>query len=451
MSEELLGREALLAASEPSPAEGYALPGAWFTLTVMLCLTMFGFVDRQVITLVAAPMAASLRLTDGQIGAVQGLAITVFTLLVSYPAAWLADRVDRRLVVGLMILIWSIGTVACGFARSFHQLFAAAVLIAAGEAGLAPIGLSLVADLFTGRKRVLANSANYLAGLIGISAALILTGGLVAAITGARAGLPYPLREFEPWRLAFIAAALPAPIFFLLLPFARLRRPPATGQSGHPSNEALGAYLRAHGPGAVGVFLGLAIFSFSYGGFLVWLPVAAARLFGLSPAQNGLWMGGATAMGTLCGVAAGTLALRWLRPKLGARASIRLCWLAMLVAAPLTLAFALVGSAPELFGLVAVLMAIGTFIGCMVPNMLQDLAPGGIRSQVIAIYIIVTTLIAGSSPTVVGLLSGALGGPRSILYAIAISAAPAWVVACVVFRLVEHPYQRIVQAVGGGA
>jgi MFS family permease len=195
-------------------------------------MTLFGFVDRQLLTLAAAPLAASLHLSDGQLGLVQGVAFAIFTVAVVYPIAWAADRFDRRLVIGGCVIVWSLGTAACGLAQNFGQLFAAAVAIAAGEAGLAPIAMSFVPDLFKGRKRLLANGLVYIFAYVGIAAGMMLGGGAIGMLDTVHDRLPAALRHYESWRLAFFLVALPAPVFLLLAAFARL---------GHPQRVATGA------------------------------------------------------------------------------------------------------------------------------------------------------------------------------------------------------------------
>src|SRR3546814_17242050 len=128
----------------------YVLKGGWYTLWVMLAVTLFAYVDRQVLTLAAAPMAASIGLNDSQLGMVQGLAFAIFTVVAVYPIAWAADRYDRRLVLGLCVVPWSIGTAACVLAQNFQQPFFASILFPAGASGLCRAPLSFVPSLFKG-------------------------------------------------------------------------------------------------------------------------------------------------------------------------------------------------------------------------------------------------------------------------------------------------------------
>lgn len=82
--------------------EDRVFPGGWYTLGALLVVTLFAFIDRQLLTLAAAPMAQSLNLSDTQLGMVQGLAMAIFTVVAVYPLAWAADRFDRRYVLTVM-------------------------------------------------------------------------------------------------------------------------------------------------------------------------------------------------------------------------------------------------------------------------------------------------------------------------------------------------------------
>lgn len=421
----------------------YVLKGGWYTLWVMLALTLFGFVDRQVLTLAAAPMAASLGLDDSQLGMVQGLAFAIFSVVAVYPIAWAADRYDRRLVLGLCVITWSIGTGACGLAQNFGELFLAAVLIAAGEAGLAPIAASYVPELFKGRKRLLANSLIYIFAYLGIAAGLALGGSAIGMLDAAHKDLPASLQAFQSWRLAFFLVALPAPLFLLLLVFTRLGRSrDVTRMAGEvPPHYPLWPFVCQHGRVIATVFGGLGLYMLAFGGYLVWLPVAATRLFATTPAENGSAMGIATAIGMVGGVAAGTLIVRRLIVRMGPMASIRFFWIAMLVSTPVLLAFPFVGAAWQAFALFGSLMLSGTAIGCMVPTLLQDMAPAHLRARLFAVWGIVSGLVAGSAPTLVGWTSEALGsGPRLLLVAMSLVAIPSWIAAILLFRMAERPF-----------
>jgi MFS family permease len=414
---------------------------AWFSLGAILIISIFGFVDRQVLTLVAAPMSKALQITDAQLGLVQGLAFAVFALLATYPLAWAADRFDRRWILGFCIALWSVGTAACGLAQNFTQLFLAAVAIAAGEAGVGPIALSMIPDLFEGRERVLANSINYFAAYLGVAVALILGGAAISGLDSVRGSLPAVLQPIATWRIAFFLVAAPAPLCIVLAAFTRLRR----GAHANVTSDGGGhidllPFLRNHASALLLIFVGLALFSMAFGGFLVWLPVAAARLFGVTPVQNGLGMGLATGCGMISGVLTGTLLLRRYSTLIGAAASIRIGWVALLATTPVMLLFPFVTSATQAYVLMGMLMFSGTLFGCLVPNILQSLAPPLLRARIFGIYGIVSVLIGGVSPSIVGVLSDRIGGPRALLFALAIAALPPWIISTILLRMSEQPF-----------
>lgn len=427
----------------------FVLKGGWYTLWVMLALVLFGFVDRQMLTLAAAPMASSMGLSDSQLGTVQGLAFAIFSVVVLYPIAWALDRFDRRLVIGACTATWTIGTIGCGFARNFEQLFFAAVLIAAGEASLALVANSFVPELFKGRKRLLANGLIYFFSFLGIAAGLALGGGAIGALDGVHKDLPTSLQAFEAWRLSFFLVALPAPLLLLLLAFTRLGRSQALHSIEPREPKApFGPFVRENWYAMATLFGALALYMLAFGGYLVWLPVAATRLFDTTPAQNGNAMGLATAVGMVGGVATGTLVVRHLIARLGPLATIRFFWISMLVSSPILLAFPFIGAAWQAFGLFGALMLSGTAVGCMVPTILQDMAPQAMRARLFAVWGMASGLIGGTAPTLVGWTSDALGAaPHMLLMAMSLVAVPSWLGAILLFRMAERPFAELIHRI----
>ncbi len=429
----------------------YVLKGGWYTLWFSMFVMLFAFVDRQVLTLAAAPMSARLGLSDGQLGMVQGLGFAIFSVAAVYPIAWAADRFGRRSVLAVCIVTWSLGTASFGFAKNFGQMFIAAIAVAAGEAGTGPIFASVVPELFKGRKRLLANGLTYFFGYLGISLGLALGGGAIGAIDAAHGDLPAALRSFESWRLAFFLVALPAPVFLIFLAFARLdvlHDAPKFEAAKSPSADDFWAFVWRNRVAMGSVLGGLGLYVLAFGGYLVWLPVAATRLFNATPAENGMAIGLATGLGMVGGVIAGTLIVRRLIVHLGPVATIRFFWIAMTVSSPLLLAFPFAGSTWQLYSLFGAVMLSGTAIGSMVATLLQDMVPSVLRARFFAVYTIVVGLIGGSAPSLVGWVSSALGTePRQLLVAMTMVAVPAWFAGIVLLRMAERPFVGLIQSI----
>ena len=96
------------------------------------------FVDRTILTLLVGPIRADLHITDTQVSLLHGFAFAIFYTLMGIPIARLADVGNRRNIIALSAVAWSITCCACGFAKTFGALFLARIGVGVGEAGLSP-------------------------------------------------------------------------------------------------------------------------------------------------------------------------------------------------------------------------------------------------------------------------------------------------------------------------
>ena len=417
------------------------LTKSWFALWVIIALVLLATFDRQIISLVAPPMVKSLGLTDREFGLVQGVSFGVFTVAAAYPLGWLSDRIDRRLVIGICLVIWSCGTVACGLVNSFGQLFLASTAIAAGEAGLWPIAFSLVPDLFPPDRRVRANLIFYTASILGSSFSFLLGGAAIHLIEEWHSNLPNVLSGMEPWRLLFICAGLPAPIFLLLICFASLTRGAHETLVAPIAGTGMLGFVRVHGRTLLLLVAAIGMFGFAFGGLLAWTPLMATRLFAVQTDSNGIAISIAVGLGCVFGVIGAGLLMRRLKPRLKARSAVRICWLTMMLAAPVILALLVVSSAWQLYTLLTLEMAFGTLVGSLIPTLLQSVAAAHLRARVLALYTIVYYPTVGASVYLTGIMSDELGqGPRALPLAIASVSLFGWLAASVLMRAAELPF-----------
>lgn len=114
----------------------------------------------------------------------------VLTLAVCIPAsAWLADRFGTRRVFAASILIFTLGSLACGVSQNLAQLVAARVLQGIGGALLMPIGRYVLVRAFGPKDFVAAMSAAGIPGLLGP-----VLGPLLGGV----------LSQYASWRLIFL-------------------------------------------------------------------------------------------------------------------------------------------------------------------------------------------------------------------------------------------------------
>lgn len=415
-------------------------PAAWYALLVLTVVTLFALVDRQVLLLLAEPIRAHFRLTDLQVGLLQGTGIALFTLIASFPLGWLSDRFDRRAMLVLCITIWSLAVVGCALAASFEQLFLATAMVGFGEAGLAPISYGLIPLLFHGRSRQAANSIFALASIGGGALALALTGVLIGWAAGLGPHLPAALGSLEPWRLGFLAAALPAPLMIFLVLTIRI---PSRQQ--HPlvgpalPGPAFLPYARRNAGTFLRLYGGVALSGGAFGGVIVWLAIAGSRVFGQSPAQVGAALGTAQIVSAASGFLLSLAAVRWLEPRMAGAFPVRGMWLASLVSMPVCLLLLGVSDARQMFAVYALYGALLTFNSMLYPTALQAVTPVDMRGRAVAVQFMATMAGAAVAPPLIGWVSDLYGGDgRSILHAIATVVVPCLALSAILLRSCER-------------
>lgn len=427
---------------------------SWWALAVMVATMLYAIIDRSVFGLVAAEMSRSLDLSNAQLGLVQGLGFAIFTFLGAYPIAWLADRFDRRWVLAACILCWALGTAASGLVNDFRTLFAASAAIAASEAGIAPIFMALLAELFHGKARVTATMIYYIAVSLSTAAGLFLVGTIIALIDALKP-LPAPLDSLESWRLTFLAAAAPVPIFLALIFFLPVRRVQSavlsheTGPVKFVSAPLL-PFLRAHRRSVSLTFLGMTCFSVGIAGILAWTPVSLSRIFGLSPAYVGMTLGLVIAAASVAGVIAGNFTLRRLQKSLGYRAAPRAVWSSLIVSIPLICLIPIATSAWQILALVGVQVFVSTIAGACSVTLLQDLAPPAVRARIMALRAMTNGPAIGLGVSGSAYFADLIGaGPRDLLWGGLCISVPAWLVCIVLLRLAEKPFEATARQSGG--
>ena len=423
---------------------------AWYGLGVLLMTTLFGFVVRQMLSLIAPSLQASLGFSDLQLGMLQGLGLAVFACVASYPLGWLADRFGRRLILATGVAIWSAATFFCAFQDSFGGLFAGTVGIAIGEAGLVPIIYALIPDLFPERKRNVANLTFYGGTLLGAGLGMALGGAMLAWLDASPDSLPSWLAGIASWRIALTAIALPGPLFVLLvatMPLAtRTGHAHRTSEDRNEPTFGFLAYASMHARTLVCIFGSIFAIAIAMTSALTWFPLALPRAFGVAPATVGVGLGTAVTVATLVGVFLPGIAL-----KLGQRAGdwspIRIASLFMWLT-PVPAAFLPLATAPlHAYAVAACQGAMGIAGQALMPGILQDLAPPHLRSRVLALLGIVNAVALAVSPLAIGALSGWLNGPRGMLYAIAIVSVPSLTAAAMLLWLGQRPFAATVRTI----
>jgi len=302
-------------------------------VVALTALNLLNYLDRFVVAGMVEPLKKAFGADDADIG----LLTSVF--LVSYMLASplfgaMARSLRRTAILGAGVLVWSVATVAAGFAGGFGALLASRAIIGVGEAAYATVGPSILGDWFPPQRRSTVLAIFYAAIPVG-SALGFLVGGLVSESLG--------------WRAAFFVAGGPGLLLGLLC--FRLTEPVRGAMDGPAASsgaaiesaptvttvrngrrEAL--WTLATNAQWMWSVAGYTAYTFSLGALAVWMPAFMQRERGWSPESAAITFSGIVVVtGFLGTIAGGAVDARLARGR--AAPSLVLCAITALVAAPL--------------------------------------------------------------------------------------------------------------------
>ncbi|MFM2126145.1 MAG: putative sulfoacetate transporter SauU [Acidobacteriota bacterium] len=156
----------------------------WFAIV----LAIITYVDRVCISQAAPQMQKDLGLTKEQMG----WAFTAFSLayaLFEIPGGWLGDKIGPRKVLMRVVSMWSIFTVATGWAWSLGSLVLFRFLFGIGEAGCFPNVTKAFTLWFPAIERVKAQGVMWLSARWGGAFTPLLVGWMLATGGEGKSGL----------------------------------------------------------------------------------------------------------------------------------------------------------------------------------------------------------------------------------------------------------------------
>jgi MFS family permease len=280
--------------------------------------------DQSILRGVQTLIKVDFGLTDAAVGLVAS-AFVLVNALTTIPAGYLADRLNRKRVIGTTIIAWSGVTALTGAATNFAQLLGIRALLGFGLGVTEPSANSLLTDYYPAQQRGRAFSIQQMMLFVGFGAGIGLGGAI-----GDRLG----------WRWAFVLIGLPGVLTSILV--FRLREP----RRGHGDRLSMGiesslddepherTKLFEHGiatfasdlmrglkddvrtiaaiPTLRYALVGIGVLLFSVTGVGYWLPVYYERFLDLSVTQATGAVGGMVLIGGVSGtLVGGTLADRF--------------------------------------------------------------------------------------------------------------------------------------------
>lgn len=262
--------------SEKSIGRVFASTGG-YTLLLLMLVQLAAMLDRVILSVLLQPIKLDFHLTDTQLGFVSGLGFSLALSLAVLPMGYLADRVNRKRALVVIVSTWSLLTVMSGLAPGFPLLCLARIGLGFAEGGQSPFVVSLIGDFFPSRYRATALSFMYMGVPLGMLGGL-LVGGMAAAAYG--------------WHVAMMVAGAPGLALALVIGLT-LREPRRGQQDDQPQTSAQPLDFRqslafiVRTPALVHMFIGGALASSVVCVMGVWLPALLMRDFSASIGKVG--------------------------------------------------------------------------------------------------------------------------------------------------------------------
>ncbi len=274
---------------------------AWM-LFLLILMNALNLADRQGLAAIAPVLKRDLRLSDTELGLIQGLGFAIFYTLLGLPIARLSERRSRARIIAVSIAIFSAFGALTAQARNFTMLLLCRIGVGIGDAGaIGPPVASLLGDHYPAGKRASAT-------------ALVWLGAPIGALAGAAIG--GWTAQHADWRRWFVGLAIPGFVVAVLAMFT-LREPrrgalDATGVvSGPvPSTGAVMRFLFAK-PSMRHVLLGAAFSAIALNGLGQFFARYFVAVFHIGTAQAGGLLGLLVVVSMSSGLVIGGFGVDW--------------------------------------------------------------------------------------------------------------------------------------------
>jgi MFS family permease len=294
-----------------APAEPASFRERWYVLFMMCLVYTLSIADRYVVSTVLDPIRLDLQLSDSQVAALSAMPLALFYVGLGFPLSWLIDRKNRRSIIAVCLVAWSIMTTLTGLSRNVWQFFAARVGVGVGEAGGTPGANSLLSDSFPATRRAMALTVFSLGAPFGAWVGYNLAGGIA---------------DHYGWRAVFFALGVPgvlagAAVWLTI-------REPRRGCLDSGDDGAAPSFLETmrfwwQQRSAVHLMIASAICALWGWGLMYWTPTFLQRTYHMSPGQAGELTGNIH----LIGGSLATIATGWLMGLKVMADSRRIVWL----------------------------------------------------------------------------------------------------------------------------
>ncbi len=366
----------------------------YYVLVALTFVYILNIADRQILVVLQESIKKDLHFSDSQLGILSGLAFAIFYTILGIPIARLADKKNRRNIIVVAMIVWSVMTAVCGTVSRFAHLLLARIGVGVGEAGCTPPAVSMISDLFAQKKR-------------GMAMAIYTLGVTLGTVLGF--GLGGWLNQLYGWRITFLAVGIPGVLVALLVRLT-VKEPVRGAADGVKTPQEAAAFKDAllemwHSPAFVRMAIGTAILGMGVYGISNWSAPFYERVHHMTSAEVGKWLAVAAAFGSSVGSFSGG----FLADKLGQRNARWHLWVpafAALISIPLMGTSFWVESKVTSFVLFGFAWLFGSMWYPPIIALSQGLVSPRTRALSVAILLFLLNFVGmGMGPTIIGILS----------------------------------------------
>lgn len=368
-------------------------------LALLTALNLINYLDRYIVTAIQPRIQESLGLDDTRIAWVIS-AFMVGYMITSPIFGRLGDRYQRKALIAVGVVLWSVATALSGLAGGLAAMLAARVAVGVGEASYATLGPTIIDDVSTPSTKNRYLAVFYAAIPIGSALGFIAGGWLESRYS---------------WRTAFYVAGVPGVVLALT---ALLIKEP---------ERSAGARAEAASAGSIEVYKSLAknrIYvltvagyiaqTFALGGFTAWATPFLYRKLCMQLDEAAYAFGMITVITGFVGTALGGLLADLWKDEDRLKVALRICAWSSLVAAPLALVALLAPTATgAIIAIGACEVAVFTSVAPTNAAVLGSV-PEGMRANAMAASIFAIHALGDLiSPSAIGAVSDALSDQRA--------------------------------------
>lgn len=236
-------------------------------LALLVASIFLNYIDRSNLSLAAPIVQREFALSDSALGSLFSAFFWTYALLQLVGiSGWLADRFPVGLVLAGGLFVWSAATILTGVLSGLPALFAARLLVGAGESVAYPCYCRIFASAIPGEHRGVANALLDAASKLGPALGTLIGGALLATVG---------------WRMFFVVLGVASLLW--LIPWLR-SMPRLESKAEAPSSGPTTVdILRTRS--AWGAFLGHFCGNYFWFFLLTWLPTYLVKERGFEQAR----------------------------------------------------------------------------------------------------------------------------------------------------------------------